>query len=63
MVQPPDEPADADPVLPGAARRVQPAVRMRQVREPDRQLPPGFDHEYFAPMLNYTAEDNYLTER
>ncbi|MPZ82374.1 MAG: NAD-dependent epimerase/dehydratase family protein [Actinophytocola sp.] len=27
------------------------------------QLPPGFDHEYFAPMLNYTAEDNYLAER
>lgn len=24
------------------------------------QLPPGFEHDYFAPMLNYTAEDNYL---
>jgi nucleoside-diphosphate-sugar epimerase len=21
---------------------------------------PGFDHEYFAPMLDYAAEDNYL---
>jgi nucleoside-diphosphate-sugar epimerase len=34
-------------------------------RNPSRtaQLPPGFDHEYFAPMLDYTAEDNYLAER
>lgn len=27
------------------------------------QLPPGFDHEYFVPMLDYTAEDSYLAER
>lgn len=27
------------------------------------QLPPGFDHEYFAPMLNYAAEDDYLAGR
>jgi nucleoside-diphosphate-sugar epimerase len=27
------------------------------------QLPPGFDDEYFAPMLNYTAEDSYLAGR
>ncbi len=26
-------------------------------------LPPGFDHEYFAPMLDYAAEDAYLAER
>jgi nucleoside-diphosphate-sugar epimerase len=31
-------------------------------RDPAR-LPPGFDHEYFAPMLNYAAEDDYLAER
>jgi hypothetical protein len=24
------------------------------------QLPPGFNHDYFAPMLDYTAEDDYL---
>jgi nucleoside-diphosphate-sugar epimerase len=29
----------------------------------DARLPPGFDHEYFAPMLDYTAEDRYLAER
>jgi nucleoside-diphosphate-sugar epimerase len=27
------------------------------------QLPPGFDHDYFAPMLDYTAEDDYLATR
>jgi nucleoside-diphosphate-sugar epimerase len=27
------------------------------------QLPSGFDHEYFAPMLDYAAEDAYLAER
>ncbi|MFE6611724.1 NAD-dependent epimerase/dehydratase family protein [Amycolatopsis sp. NPDC057786] len=27
------------------------------------RLPPAFDHEYFAPMLNYTAEDDYLATR
>lgn len=27
------------------------------------QLPPGFNPEYFAPMLNYAAEDSYLAER
>lgn len=26
------------------------------------RLPPGFDHEYFAPMLDYAAEDRYLAE-
>ncbi|GAB1510902.1 NAD-dependent epimerase/dehydratase family protein [Actinophytocola sp. KF-1] len=26
-------------------------------------LPPGFDHEYFAPMLDYDAEDAYLATR
>ncbi len=26
-------------------------------------LPPGFDHEYFAPMLDYAAEDAYLARR
>jgi hypothetical protein len=26
-------------------------------------LPPRFNHEYFTPMLNYTAEDNYLAQR
>jgi nucleoside-diphosphate-sugar epimerase len=31
-------------------------------RDPS-QLPPGFNHEYFAPMLNYTAEDDYLAEQ
>lgn len=25
--------------------------------------PPGFDHDYFAPMLDYTAEDDYLATR
>ncbi|WP_410585087.1 NAD-dependent epimerase/dehydratase family protein [Amycolatopsis sp. lyj-108] len=24
---------------------------------------PGFDHEYFAPMVNYAAEDDYLATR
>jgi len=34
-------------------------------RDPSRpvRLPPGFDNENFAPMLNYAAEDDYLTER
>jgi hypothetical protein len=27
------------------------------------QLPHGFDHEHFAPMLNYAAEDDYLANR
>lgn len=27
------------------------------------QLPPRLNHEYFTPMLNYTAEDNYLSQR
>lgn len=26
-------------------------------------LPPGFDHDYFAPMLDYAAEDGYLAAR
>jgi nucleoside-diphosphate-sugar epimerase len=26
-------------------------------------LPPGFDHDYFAPMLDYAAEDAYLEVR
>jgi nucleoside-diphosphate-sugar epimerase len=26
-------------------------------------LPPAFDHDYFTPMLNYTAEDTYLRRR
>lgn len=26
------------------------------------QLPPAFDHDYFAPMLDYAAEDEYLAE-
>lgn len=26
------------------------------------ELPPGFDHDYFAPMLDYAAEDDYLAE-
>lgn len=26
-------------------------------------LPPGFNNDYFAPMLNYSAEDGYLTSR
>jgi nucleoside-diphosphate-sugar epimerase len=26
-------------------------------------LPPGFEHDYFAPMLDYAAEDAYLTTR
>jgi hypothetical protein len=30
---------------------------------PTAQLPPGFDHELFEPMLNYTAEDAYLAQR
>ena len=25
------------------------------------RLPPGFEHDYFAPMLDYAAEDDYLT--
>ena len=25
--------------------------------------PPGFDHDYFAPMLDYAAEDHYLAHR
>jgi nucleoside-diphosphate-sugar epimerase len=27
------------------------------------ELPLGFDHAYFAPMLNYAAEDHYLANR
>jgi nucleoside-diphosphate-sugar epimerase len=27
------------------------------------RLPPGFDHDYFAPMLDYAAEDGYLAAR
>jgi nucleoside-diphosphate-sugar epimerase len=27
------------------------------------RLPPGFDHDYFAPMLDYAAEDAYLATR
>ena len=27
------------------------------------QLPAGFDHDHFAPMLDYAAEDDYLAER
>ena len=27
------------------------------------QLPPGFAHDYFAPMLDYTAEDDFLAEQ
>lgn len=27
------------------------------------QLPPDFEHEYFAPMLDYAAEDAYLAAR
>lgn len=27
-----------------------------------RRLPPRFDHDYFAPMLDYAAEDDYLAE-
>lgn len=27
------------------------------------RLPPELDHEQFAPMLNYTTEDNYLAKR
>jgi nucleoside-diphosphate-sugar epimerase len=26
-------------------------------------LPPGFDHDYFAPMLDYAVEDDYLAAR
>jgi nucleoside-diphosphate-sugar epimerase len=27
------------------------------------QLPPEFEHDYFAPMLDYAAEDDYLATR
>ncbi|UUV34706.1 NAD-dependent epimerase/dehydratase family protein [Amycolatopsis roodepoortensis] len=27
------------------------------------RLPAGFDHDYFAPMFDYAAEDTYLAER
>ena len=27
------------------------------------QLPPEFEHDYFAPMLDYAAEDDYLADR